>query len=443
MVMGMEAGDWWSSEMIALQSLLNNLLVIIFPLFLYRLFPMSKLQLSRWNGVFIGASASVSTLLCMCFPVHVGTYMFDLRYVPCIMAMLYGGPVTGLLVAGVLLGGRLAFGFGDGFLATLVVTVVLCAIVLPLSLRFRRRKSAVRIRIIAAITGIGLVVKLLFFLFAPGTEDAKALFLIPFFLTFSIAMLVTALFIEKMIRDAQVAAEHEHYQAERVEKLNLVSQLAASVSHEVRNPLTVIRGFIQLVLATKLSRKQEEYLSMAVTELDRATEIITDFLTFAKPDLEKVEKLALGQELQYIYNMISPYATMQSVETRLLLRTPCWIQGDSQKLRQCMLNLCKNSIEAMPDGGELTLELERIGDQAHVRIFDTGTGMTSEQLKRLGTPYFTTKQKGTGLGMAVVFSIIAAMNGQIDIRSAPSEGTAITMRFAITDPELHIVESMP
>ena len=139
------------------------------------------------------------------------------------------------------------------------------------------------------------------------------------------------------------------------EKLQMVSHLAASISHEVRNPLTVTRGFIQLLYEDISSEKKREYVSIALQELDRATDIISDYLTFAKPTVEKSEKININEEIQQAINVICPLSTMNGVEIEQAIydleQNQFLTIGERKKFQQCLINIMKNGIESMKSKG--------------------------------------------------------------------------------------------
>ncbi|GIP34193.1 PAS domain S-box protein [Paenibacillus sp. J2TS4] len=223
-------------------------------------------------------------------------------------------------------------------------------------------------------------------------------------------------------------------QLTQLEHLQTVSQLAASISHEVRNPLTVTRGFIQLLRDTVVTEeKKKQYISISLAELDRAEHIITDYLSFAKPSLDNVELLELNRELDYIVQVIKPYAIMGNISVRLIKNEakPIYIIGEEKKFHQSLINFIKNGIEAMELGGELTIRITEKDDKATIVIRDTGKGMNAEQLRKLGTPFYTTKDKGTGLGIMVSFSIIKAMEGDCEVESEPGKGTCFIISFPV------------
>lgn len=118
---------------------------------------------------------------------------------------------------------------------------------------------------------------------------------------------------------------------------------------------------------------------------------------------------------------------MNQIEIQSNIEENCWVLGDRQKIRQCLINLVKNGIEAVGDGGTILINLYLLGDEVHIDIQDSGKGMTLEQVNRLGNPYYSTKEKGTGLGTMVAFSIIQGMGGKISVQSKPGEGTCIKL----------------
>ncbi|WP_202076597.1 ATP-binding protein [Caldalkalibacillus salinus] len=217
----------------------------------------------------------------------------------------------------------------------------------------------------------------------------------------------------------------------QLEHFNTVSQISASISHEVRNPLTVTRGFIQLLKNADLSEEnREHYIDLSLRELDRASNIITDYLTFAKPSPDNVECLDLNQEIDYIISVINPYATMKNIHIQVSREAESLhILGESKKLHQSFINIIKNGVEAVEDNGNIHITLKKEAKRVIVEIKDTGKGMDEEQVAKLGTPYYTTKDKGTGLGTMVAFGIIKAMQGEVQIESEVGKGTTFYISF--------------
>jgi two-component system, sporulation sensor kinase B len=218
----------------------------------------------------------------------------------------------------------------------------------------------------------------------------------------------------------------------QMEKVEVVSHLAASISHEVRNPLTTTRGFLQLVNESNdIPVVEKRYIKIAMQELDQAESIIRNYLTFAKPAPEVIEILNLKKEIDKSINIIVPLANMNIVKLSSESET-CYIKGNTGLFQQVLVNILKNAIEATPSGGTLSIEGTVEKSFAKVTITDNGVGMNDFQIKRLGVPYFSTKEiKGTGLGMMVVFRIVESMNGSLNVESEPGKGTKITLIFPL------------
>ncbi|MEC0372550.1 ATP-binding protein [Paenibacillus chibensis] len=215
---------------------------------------------------------------------------------------------------------------------------------------------------------------------------------------------------------------------QRAEKMEIISELAASVAHEVRNPLQVTRGFLQLLLE-KSEHKDREYLMLALEELDRASGIITDFLTFAKPELDHVQLLELTEEFRHIEGILIPLANFQGGKMTSRIPKNLYIEGNSSKFKQAFINIIKNSIEALDEGGRVQIWAYRQNDEIVVHVQDNGEGMEPAEVARLGEPYFSNKTKGTGLGLMVTFRIIEVMKGKMEFLSEKGVGTEVIIRF--------------
>ncbi|MBP1990278.1 sensor histidine kinase [Paenibacillus eucommiae] len=224
--------------------------------------------------------------------------------------------------------------------------------------------------------------------------------------------------------------ELHNNQLQHSEKMEIISELAASVAHEVRNPLQVTRGFLQLLIEKgNEDDKGKKYMALAVEELDRAANIITDFLTFAKPQIEDVTVLDIGAELHQIEGMILPMVRLQGGQIQMDIPPALYIHGNSSKFKQALINVIKNSIEALQIEGEIHIWAYEEAGQIIMHIKDNGEGMEPVALGKLGEPYFSMKTKGTGLGLMVTFRIIEVMEGTIEFKSEKGVGTEAILRF--------------
>lgn len=364
----------------------------------------------------------------MMLPIQTESTVYDLRGIPLIIGSLYGGVNILLLLFISLVAFRSSMGglqLLDYILALLPTFIILYMLVNKYSAFSLRNKI---ITIIGTMFFLRTTVLSIYLILGGGTISLNEIFSfsLPVFITQSLIAGILVYIIEMIIKHKQLQEE-----IIETEKLRLISVMAASVAHEVRNPLTAIRGFIQLLSVNDISQdKRAFYSKICIEELDRAQKIISDYLSLAKPELEKLETLKIRSEFEYITNILSSYANYQNVQIINNIKGSMEILGDKSEFRQAIINFGKNAIEAMSDGGILEFKSQRKNNMFELLIIDNGMGMSSEQLKRLGTPFYSTKEKGTGLGTMVSFNIIKRMSGKIDVISNLGKGTT----YIITIP---------
>ena len=371
-------------------------------------------------------------ILCITIPVGADKVsIFDLRQIPLWLGSLYRGIATSAFLCLVTIGYRSLFE-GVGFFVTAVTSVLVMGTSIVLSKKFLQLPSKHRISLATALSAFSGIITIGLAELFHGIPSPSVLLSLTYLLVQPICMFIACSLKEMVYHNIALRKRMI-----RAEKMEAVSHLAASISHEIRNPLTAARGFMQLLEQHHLSpEKRRQYARIAIEELDRAEAIITDYLTFAKPAPETVEKLNVKTEIERVIDFIRPLANMNSVEVRATL-APFSIIGEREKFRQCLLNIMKNAIEAMPNGGVLQIYVSIEKRRVLIRISDTGVGMTKEQMERLGEPYFTTKEiKGTGLGMMVVYRIIESMNGTIHIQSEVHKGTEVSIYLPLSSSHL-------
>ncbi|TKJ05880.1 sporulation sensor histidine kinase KinB, partial [Bacillus cereus] len=200
--------------------------------------------------------------------------------------------------------------------------------------------------------------------------------------------------------------------------------------------LTVVRGFIQL-LESMEDVKNKDYMRLVLAELDRAEQIISDYLNLARPQIEKKEHICLSAQLIEMTTLMSSFAAMQGVYLQVEISESLYTIGDKTKLKQAIMNVVKNGIEAIQGNkGYLKVTAIQKDETIIIRVKDSGVGMTKEQLARLGQPYYSLKEKGTGLGLMVTFSILQAHNGTLEYKSESGKGTeAIIILPAVQNKE--------
>ncbi|MBC9785593.1 PAS domain S-box protein [Heliobacterium chlorum] len=212
----------------------------------------------------------------------------------------------------------------------------------------------------------------------------------------------------------------------RLERMNLIGQLAAGLGHEIRNPLQTVRGFLQL-LETKY-QTEREYFDLMIAELDRANYIITEFLSLSKSKSNNLKSLLLDDIVTNLFPLIQSKAFLEEKDIKLELNNSTKIFGDEKELKQLIINLVRNGIEAMEPGKTLTIKTFIKNEHVVLAVLDQGTGIDPEIFSKLGTPFVTSRADGTGLGLAVCYSIAERHNAKIEVDTSP-EGTTFLVRF--------------
>jgi two-component system, sporulation sensor kinase B len=216
---------------------------------------------------------------------------------------------------------------------------------------------------------------------------------------------------------------------QRAEKMNAIGQLAASVAHEIRNPMTVVKGFLQIFKAKKeLSAEEQMFVKLMIDEMDRAETIINDYLSLAKPDMENTERVDAAELANKAMDLMNSYAMMsKNIELKTIIEEQLFVNGNRSELKQVLINILKNGIEAMKDGGSLILKVYKVDQYGVFEIQDNGIGMTKDELERLGTAFYSLKEKGTGMGLMVCYQIIERMKGKIEVVSEKGKGTTFSI----------------
>lgn len=213
----------------------------------------------------------------------------------------------------------------------------------------------------------------------------------------------------------------------KAEKLSMIGELAAGIAHEIRNPLTTIRGFVQLLNETSTG---QSFTNIIIDEIERINLIVSEFMVFAKPHQFYFSECDLTVILSDVIKFLEPEAILKNVVMEYEFpEEEVKIFGEKYQLKQVFLNLIKNAIEAMPKGGRIHIIEEKYYENIQITIKDNGVGMTEEQVKKLGEPFFTTKQDGNGLGLMVSYKIIQNHNGTIKVSSQKGLGTSFTISF--------------
>ena len=239
---------------------------------------------------------------------------------------------------------------------------------------------------------------------------------------------------EKAERAAELILERQRRIFEekmaRLDRLNLVGQMAAGIGHEIRNPMTTVRGYLQLLGAKPEFTARKSTFDLMISELDRANAIITQFLSLAQTRRTELKSQNLNDILNNIYPLIQADTFIQNKKINLVPGEIPNLELNVNEITQMVLNLTRNGLEAMPERGCLSVK-SYVDDCAVVlEITDEGCGIPPQNLRLVGTPFFTTKDSGTGLGLATCYKIVEAHNAKIEIDSS-TNGTTFFIFFPI------------
>ena len=216
----------------------------------------------------------------------------------------------------------------------------------------------------------------------------------------------------------------------RLERLGLIGSMAAGIAHEIRNPMTTVRGFLQLNMSKLASEKDKEIYQLMITELDRANKIITNFLALSKDCTLPKQYKNLNQVIREIYPLIQADALNCQMNVGLDLGDIVEININENEIRQLILNLVRNGLDSMNPQGEVKIITYMENNQVILAVRDQGKGIEQELLHMLGTPFFTTKAEGSGLGLATCYSIADRHNATIELTS-DGRGTTFYVQFPI------------
>ncbi|AZS15203.1 sensor histidine kinase [Paenibacillus lutimineralis] len=419
-----------------IKDLLLDILDILFPLLLYQLVCITNYNFYKKDlrrQMLLGLCCGVAIVLSMLLPTSItNDFDSDLRTIPLIIAVLYGSNVGGTISFILFFMCRYLIGL-DNILIAFMTSLLIYAAAYPFAARFNKKSPQFRfiISILLTITAF-IVLWGGFTLTNQMPESYSQFFILQVFILQLITMCMAVLLMEVTIK-----AICMQEQIIRTEKLNVTSQLAASLAHEIRSPLTSIKGFLQLSLRNA-EGKNKKYLEISMMELGRMEYIINDFLNYAKPQMESIGVFPVSEILFQIKDEMEPIARANHVDLQMLAEEDLWIQADLSKIKQALTHIIRNSIDATSASkGQVSIAAYRQYNQICIRIRDNGVGMSAEQLSILGASFYSTKMNGTGLGLMVTFRIIQSIGGRVEFKSVKGEGTTALVKLP-TAPDLQL-----
>ncbi|QED47331.1 ATP-binding protein [Cytobacillus dafuensis] len=211
-----------------------------------------------------------------------------------------------------------------------------------------------------------------------------------------------------------------------LQKLELVGTLAASTAHEIRNPLTGIKGLVQLLSEKYTNTDDQYYFSVINDEISRINEIVSEFLILGKPTAQKTEIIDTRKIIIDLEPLIISEANLNNVQYESSLPcSPIYVDCTKDQLKQVLLNITKNALESMPEGGKLSISLIELPYRCQIQVSDTGSGIPEGEIEKIFQPFYTSKDLGTGLGLVVCKRILQSFGGEIQIASKVNKGTIV------------------
>jgi signal transduction histidine kinase len=220
-----------------------------------------------------------------------------------------------------------------------------------------------------------------------------------------------------------------HNDMRQKEKLAVIGQMATAIAHEIKNPLSSLKGFTQL--QQEKDKGDEQYYPIMLNEIDRINAIVNDLLILGRPNTAVKTPKKLVEIIDYVISVIDPHAQRKDIHIQNETDQSTVLLCDENQLKQVFINLIKNAMEAMPDGGTVTIHSEIKENHTFISVKDEGDGIPPEKLAKLGEPFYTTKQNGNGLGLMVTKKIVEEHEGALTIQSELEKGTCVTIHLPI------------
>ncbi|REE68123.1 two-component system sporulation sensor kinase B [Paenibacillus taihuensis] len=407
---------------------LLQLSLVGFPLGIYLAYVLGHIGPVTHIKLFITLLWGSSIALCMSFPIYYGTGShIDLRIVPLLMGTLYAGRRAGFCLAMFILVYRfIEAGAVPGFWTTALALLLGFSVVLYAQRMFEQAAKGKRLRIALLLAAFYCVLGSVLVGVLQGVT-AESLLVQFILLNVVVGIVATMIGLIETMAEIHTMRKELH----NAERLRLIGDLTGVFAHEIRNPMQVVRGFLQLLDSPELpAASKTQYIRLSIEELDRTNEIISEFLLLGKPVTDNLEKFDVGKQLQRTVNLINNYALDKNVMIETTIEPDCFVNGNMQRLNQFMINIMKNAIEAMPNGGTVQASCIVV-DKSHIEIHvkDEGVGMSKSEVERLGSPYYSLKKNGTGLGMMISFQIIRTFGGTLQVYSEQKVGTEVIARI--------------
>ncbi|QBP42296.1 HAMP domain-containing histidine kinase [Paenisporosarcina antarctica] len=421
-----------------IKDVLLNVSLITIIILMWKFLSLKNQESHLFQKASLGIAAIMSITFCLSFPlVFQDQFQINFYHIPIGIAGLYGGATIGSILF-VVTAPLLFLLSEDNLEISMILLVSQTLAIILLSPYFNRWKINNKMIIGTLLISIFSSVSIATTININQTDQVSLIIGLGVILVYLAFIAFCFFLIEKF----NTSLETQKIVA-NAEKMEGLYHLAAAFGHEVRQPITTGKGMLQLLSDDSLpTDKRIEFLSAAISEVNRAEKIIQDYQVFAQPYSNKLERFDLVNEIQKVLNLVEPLTNVSNVQINTNLSS-AWINGDKAKIERCLIHICTNAVEAMDTGGILTIQSFSTTENSIIEISDTGIGMTKKQISTLGEPlYSLSSRKGTGLGMMMVFRLVEGMKGKLEIQSKVGEGTKVTIVFPnkklLKDAHTHI-----
>lgn len=233
-----------------------------------------------------------------------------------------------------------------------------------------------------------------------------------------------------IISDITNKKESEEFMI-RAEKMSIAGQLAAGIAHEIRNPLTALKGFLQLIQSG--IENKEAYYEIMIDELTKIEKVTSELLFISKPMTNALETHSVRKMIVDVVRLFQPQAVKKGTQLEYHENRQLFVRCDETQIKQVLINLIKNAIEVMEEPGTITITTEEIDDVIQIDVIDEGPGIDENISDKLNEPFFTTKQDGTGLGLVITKQIIDRHGGTLEILANQTVGSTFRVRLPISE----------
>ncbi|WML43471.1 ATP-binding protein [Neobacillus sp. PS3-40] len=408
---------------------LLQIFCILFPMLLFQSYFRKKFGQIKVQKTIFSVLCGISIIICMTFPVSISKdYILDFRFIPLIMAFLFGGYRVGLFLSILLMSYRFMIGGMGFYLGGLWMTVLLLVAfhyTIP-------RSGKMNPKFEKSYPYLLLTISLVFFALGTQFLDDYSFSQQEFvlWLWFSIFNFITfwmALFFQNSMREM----EDMTTKVIQFEKNHTINHMLVYISQQMISPLKSAEGFLNMVQEEPVSSSQSYHLLQTKNELKQAVRCLDHYLTFMGEKWEEQGDLSFITELEQVVELMKSYADMHQVD---LIYTSTAddqiaIKGDPSLLRFALLNIIKNAIEACSPNGRVNICLHEMLKEVYIIVEDNGSGIPAKILNQLGQPLPSGKVNGTGLGLASTYKITESMGGRVEVESTPNEGTTFSLYF--------------